>query len=317
MKTSHFVTFIMLVLLEILLCISFYFIYSSGIQKNYIDDLKQYTIERSIDFKAGKFFMEDNEEAEALELMSKKIAWIQSNYRANKGLLMHVYRNITTHEVIFSNARNENIESLMTDYIRQWDIQAFGKKDFAIFQLGNQSMVSILNEIDDDIVPVGTLELVFNYTPVRAEIDKLKTTLLWFASGIAVVLFIIFLVFTLTVGKRRREGKAGSVDDVDTHTDAKQFTEDTKEKLVFDSGNNPHKIKTLHQKRNVAKNEVKDNKEYSETSSSINKDMKIPATVLNKKQHIETKTQTKPNVEHSFLDDTKDKTRQYIHKVRL
>lgn len=325
MKTSHFLTFTSLVLLEVVLCVSFFFIYSGGLQKTYIEGLREYSKNIAVEFKTGRFFVDSSDDVEAMEMMDKRLVWIQSTYRGNPLLMFHIYRSMNNN-VIFSYARNEQIDRLKSEYIRQWKPSMFRKTDFALVTFGKYNIISIRNEIDDDVRPVGKLELVFDYNPVIVEIEKLKFTLIWFSSLVAVFLFVAFLMVSILWKKRDGKSKnnattqqknmdAGNT----TETNKKTTTigNDIKEKVLYDDKKNPHKIKTLHLERTnkLIRKDVENDKNNHEETRTKEKNL----TQKKKTQFnfdVDPKRGENKN-DSDFLSDTKNKERSYIHKIRI
>ncbi len=301
MKTSHFVTFITLVLFEVLLCISFYFIYSGAVQRSYIDDIRRFSKQKSQEFKRAEFFVESSEDSESIEKLNRQHEWIQNNYNKNPLLVFQIYRNPKTNEVIFSNSRNSKLDPLKSEYIRQWDINFYQKADYTIFSIGNVELVGLITEIEDEVLAVGKLELIYNYNPVIKEVGKLRTILIWFASGLAILLFIVFLILGLI-------NKNQSKTEKDTHKVVKEINHD-------------NAINEMQQSRNTRPNSL---------SNSISKNIKLNRN-LNKRKVIKeenideeeivikSKIYEKKNNDNQsdFLNDTKNKNRAYIHKVRL
>ncbi len=315
MKTSHFFTFISLILLEVILCVSFFFIYSGGLQKSYIEGLREYSKNISVEFKTGRFFIDSSDDVEAMEMMDKRLVWIQSTYRGNPLLMFHIYRSINN-EVVFSYARNEQIDRLKSEYIRQWQTKIFRNSDFALVNLGNYNIISIRNEIDDDIRPVGKLELAFDYSPVIAEISKLKMTLIWFSSLLAVALFIAFLIVSI-LWRKKNNNSQNVVKNYDNNNRTKaENNNNVKEKVVYDNRKNPHKIRTINLERSK-KLLRKDNDDIKiedeiqeETEESKRKVAKFSLENVKQKEKNN-------NNDSDFLNDTKNKERSYIHKIRL
>lgn len=301
MKKNHFITFVTLILLEVILCISFFYIYSGWLQKSFIENLDNYSKELGIHFKAGKFFISPTEEDETVELINKRLGWIQSNYRANPSLKFLIFRNITTNEIIFSNARNENLESVIREYTRQWRDNLFWKNNFFIFNIGNYNLISILIEIDDDVRPIGNLELIYDYSTVQVEIEKLKTVLIYFASSIAILLFLTFLIVSLLLKKKNIENKNHSF--IPSLKKNKEESERGDELNNKDIGINPN-VKTLR---------------LGKTSKTIKRSNAIQGfeEELNIKDDVNSKSEqnNENNKENNFLKNTKNKKRNYIHKV--
>ncbi len=319
MKTSHFFTFISLILLEVVLCVSFFFIYSGGLQKSYIEGLREYSRNIAVEFKTGRFFIDSSDDVEAMEMMDKRLVWIQSTYRGNPLLMFHIYRTINN-DVVFSYARNEQVDRLKSEYIRQWQSKIFKNSDFALINLGNYNIISFRNEIDDDIRPVGILELVFDYSPVIAEIGKLKMTLIWFSSILAVVLFIAFLIVSILWRKKNNNSQnvVKNYDNNRTKEENRQnesYNNNIKEKVVYDNKKNPHKIKTVHLERSkkLLRKDNDDIKIEDKTPSQTQTHKK------NTQYNIESVNQKEKNDDNDsdFLNDTKNKERSYIHKIRL
>ncbi len=305
MKISRFIAFITLLLLQIALCVIFFFIYSNGIEKTYIEKLREYSKELSNSFKSERFFIEAVDDREMLDILNRRMIWMQENYRINNGLLLHIYRNNVTNEIIFSNSKSEDFDDILVEYIRQWKESVYSESDFAIFKIGSYYLISTITEIDDDVRTVGKLELVFNYNSVKLEIDKLRNTLIWFSAGISMCLFVVFLLITILSRPKRRTEQVTSIQSSKElkreETSNNPIELESDEKVLYDNKNQPHKIKTLHlenKPNNILRKEEYENKIQDE---------EIIINTKSKKNQDDT----------DFLRDTKEKKRNYVHKVVL
>jgi hypothetical protein len=302
MKTSHFVTFITLVLFEVLLCISFYFIYTGAVQRSFIDEVREFSKQKSQEFRRAEFYLESSEDSESIEKLNSQHEWIQHNYQTNPLLVFHIYRNPKTNEVIFSNSRNSKLDTLKSEYIRQWSIDFYNKTDYTIFSIGNVELVGLIIQIEDEVLPVGKLELIYDYSPVVKEVGKLRNILIWFASGLAIMLFVVFLILGIVNNKKSSKRNKNTSKTID-------YDKPVSDKSPVNNKNQDIKKKTIS--KNIKLNRMNVSKNINRNDAIDEEEIKIQTGIYHKNKHNSNQD------ESDFLNDTKSKNRKYIHKVRL